>query len=1405
MARKSRVPVKFPLFLIIIFIALAVGIGITGRLYYEEQKNEIRKEKQDALAAIADLKIRELARWRHERMEDAASLMENPLLAAQVEKWFMQDAGAGFRLEALGWLESIEGHSDYDAVLLADSDGVVRFSVPEGQSIDEDARAAMTEAVRLGKPRLVDFHMIEGVGHAHLGLVVPIPGPSGAGATPNALIVLRIDPHRFLYPVIRSWPMPSRTAESLLVRREGEEVVYLSELRHREAGPLSVRVPASDHRLTAAAEWGSPGVVEGIDYRGVPVLAAIREIEDSPWTLIAKVDKEEIFAPLGEDAGLVGVFAGAWILVAAVVLALIWSRRTARDYRDRYELERERLEVTQRYRYLSRYANDIIILSDRNWNIVEANDRAVASYGYSLEELLSMNLGDLQLGGSREELAAQMNKVAMANGLVYEAVHRRKDGTIFPVEVSSRLVQVGDELVYWATVRDVTERRQAEEKIIYLNRLYALLSQINLAIVREKDMDRLFAEVCRIAVEHGKFSLAWIGLVDREKGMVRPVHSSGEAAGYLTGLRIFLDREPEMYGPTATCVREVRCFVSNDIKHDPVMRPWRDKALAHGFRSSAAIPIQVRGTVIGALNIYSAEPHFFDEEEFKLIEEIGVDLSFALGAMEQERQRKRAEERLRESEDRYRAIFENTGTATVILEDTVILLANRRFEILSGYSREEVEGKINWAEFVAGGDLERMQEYHRLRQIASSLAPEQYEFKFVDRHGNLRDVNVTVGLIPGTGRSVASLIDITERKMTERALKESEEKFSKAFLLTPHIIAVSSEDESRYVEVNETFCKTFGYGHDEVIGKTSFELDIWDDPQDRWRMIQALSDTGSVRNMEIKFRKKSGETFIGLISSDIVTFKGERCLLSVTTDITELRLARDALVMSEKRYRELVQSANSIILRMDTKGRVTFLNEFAQTFYGYSDDEILGKNILDAIVPEKDSLGRDLTLMIRDILRDPDRFPNNEYENIRKNGERVWVAWANKGIYDQDGRLVEILSIGNDITHQKLLEEQYRQAQKMEAIGLLAGGVAHDFNNLLGVIMGYSELCLTTIHKESPLYDNIEHIKNAGLRAATLVRQLLAFSRKQILDPRVMNLNTIISETEKMLRRLIGEDIQLESTLEPDLWPVRIDPSQLEQVILNLAVNARDAMPDGGRLTIRTANVTLDDSFAREQVEAVAGPYVLLEVADNGAGIDKDTLRRIFEPFFTTKEKGRGTGLGLATVYGIIKQSSGHISVRSRPRCGTTFSIYLPRVEEVAEAERYPSAGADAYPRGSETILLVEDEALLKTMIGQTLRRHGYTVLEAADGESALKVTAGHAGPIHLLVTDVVMPGMNGHQLAQKLAASRPETTVLYMTGYADDPTVRRELSDATRAILQKPFTSEVLMQRIRGLLDGTE
>ena len=506
--------------------------------------------------------------------------------------------------------------------------------------------------------------------------------------------------------------------------------------------------------------------------------------------------------------------------------------------------------------------------------------------------------------------------------------------------------------------------------------------------------------------------------------------------------------------------------------------------------------------------------------------------------------------------------------------------------------------------------------------------------------------------------------------------------------------------------------------------------------------------------------------------------------------------AENKVRQSEQRFHELFENAKDILFTVDLEGNVTSLNKSAEEVMGWSRSEALQLNIKALVAPEHFNL---CSQMMQRILNE-EPLQHFEISMLRKDGRKVLLQTSARLIYS-NGQKEGVQGIARDITERRHLENMVQQSQKLEAIGRLSGGLAHDFNNLLCVISGHTELLTEQMQPEHPALRNLTQIKKAVDSASSLTRQLLAFSRKQVFHPRILDLNAIVIETEKLLGRLIGEHIEFFSALHPALGHVRVDPVQVEQVLVNLVLNARDAMPQGGKLTIETKNVELEASSRSYRAVVPPGKYVVLSVTDNGCGMDEDTQNRIFEPFYTTKELGKGTGLGLATVYGIIKQSGGFIWVYSEPGQGTCFKVYLPRIDKPTTPP--PSLNTPAELRkGTETILLVENAEPLRTLAKEFLKGGGYAVLDAENGKEALQIANSFGGTIHLLLTDVIMPGMGGKQLAMHLSGLRPSTKILYMSGYPNDGIVQSGILATGVVLLEKPFTREILLRRVRQVLD---
>lgn len=649
-------------------------------------------------------------------------------------------------------------------------------------------------------------------------------------------------------------------------------------------------------------------------------------------------------------------------------------------------------------------------------------------------------------------------------------------------------------------------------------------------------------------------------------------------------------------------------------------------------------------------------------------------------------ERSQVEEKLRVEKDRVQQYLDIAGVMIIVInrEQKVLLINKKGCEIL-GYAEEEIIGK-NWFDnFLPQDQGEQVKKVFDSLMSGNVEAFNFYENEVTTKSGQRRAVAWYNFLITDEYGNIAGTIssgeDITDRKRAEKALQDSEEKFSRAFKTAPYAITITGIDDGRFLEVNDAFAQISGYTRQEALTNSSIGLEIWVNPGDRQRVIEDLKAGHAVMAREYPFRTKNGEIITGLFSAQTITFNNGFFILSSINDITERK------IMEEERRR---------------------------------------------------------------------------------------------------------------------LEEQLRQSQKLESIGTLAGGVAHDFNNILSAIIGYTELTLDDLPKESSVRDNLDQVLKSSWRARNLVSQLLAFSRKQVLEMKTFTFNDLIKQNQSMLTRIIGEDIELNIHLAADAGFIRADFNQIEQVLLNLVANARDAMPDGGKLTMETKNVYLDTEYTTKHTEVEPGSYVMLAVSDNGQGIDRQNIEKIFEPFFTTKETGKGTGMGLATVHGIVKQHGGTIYVYSELGHGTTFKVYLPRVEHKPELIIEREEISDLVG-GTETILVVEDEDVVREFVVKTLEKLGYDVLKAENGPDALSLMREGDCSVDLLLTDVIMPRMNGKEVFERLSKDNPSLKVLYISGYTDNVIAHHGVLDEGVAFLQKPLSISALANKIRQVLGATK
>lgn len=804
---------------------------------------------------------------------------------------------------------------------------------------------------------------------------------------------------------------------------------------------------------------------------------------------------------------------------------------------------------------------------------------------------------------------------------------------------------------------------------------------------------------------------------------------------------------------------------------------------AKPWSSWIGVPLKSAARTTGVLALHAHDERVsFDEHDLAFLSLAADQISIAIA-------RGRSEMALLESEKRYRMLFDHAPDGIIMADPAGrILDINTSLCQFLGYSRGELLSMAA-AEMVAPEEVGKIA--LALGEIA--VSPEHHrEWKFRRKDGSIAFADVGATRMPD-GNVLAIIRDISERKEAERERSElhteiagQSERLNNIISHIPGIVwetTIQPDGKEMMSFVSEHITEMLGYTVDEW-------LSIFNShprPGASYNAANMRAGAGPERNRlrQTRLTAKDGrEVWVEERSEWITNSSGERAgTRGVMIDITERKRSEVALIESEKRYRDMVENAIDIIYSHDLEGNYLAANAAAERITGYTHTEIMTMNVGQVVAPE--FLERSRKMIAEKLEAGSDTA--YEIEVLAKGGRRVALEVSTR-LEFLDGKPVAVHGIARDITERKLLAEELRQSQKLEAIGLLAGGISHDFNNLLTAIQGYSEITLARMDADDPLRANIEQIKETGERASALTHQLLAFSRKQVLKPIVHNLNSVIRDLDKMLRRIVRENIEFEIDLDERLSNIEADPGQLEQVIVNLAVNAQDAMPTGGKLRIKTENI--------------AGPprRVKMTVSDSGEGIDQQVLERIFEPFFTTKESGKGSGLGLSTVHGIVKQSGGDISVASAKGQGATFEIILPAVDS-ADAVCAKNCRPAVDLCGSETVLLVEDDDAVRRLVRDILLQRGYDVLEAASGDAALEICDRHAGPIDLLLTDLVMPRMSGIELTSRVVHVHPEAKPLVMTGYAgalpmDDPSL-----GFPAPYIEKPFTPDLLAQKVREVL----
>ncbi|MBP3956165.1 PAS domain S-box protein [Gemmata sp. G18] len=1026
----------------------------------------------------------------------------------------------------------------------------------------------------------------------------------------------------------------------------------------------------------------------------------------------------------------------------------------------RLRSERELWKQREKLRVTLDSIGDAVVVTDTRGRVTMLNPVAEHLTGWTSKGATDVPLEDVfQIINQRtrepvDNPVARVLKEGVVVGLANHTVLVARDGTERPIDDSAAPIRAADGSTIGVVLifRDVTERYAAEG-----------------ALQRERALLRTLIDALPIAIwtkdADGRFVVS-------NRAHVELVRAECESA--VTGKTGFDFHPPDLaqeyHDDDLRVLRDGETiFNKEELVRDPAGRERWHLVIKTPLRDPG-------GEIVGL---------------------VGVSRNI--------QQIKETESALRASEAMLRGAFEDSNVPMVITSlDHRFLRVNAAFARLFGYSQAEMLD-LTTADVTYPDDL--AESYARRDVLLGGASHFVQQKRYVHRAGHILWGITSVSLVRDpSGRPtlyVGQVQDVTARKLAEEELRESETRF-RAFFDATTAGMVELTPDARILGANGAFCRMIGYTENELRAMTVADVLF---PEDLGEVLRQYGRIERAENASYeadrRYRRKDGSTLwtrVSVVAAHDALGRPIRAS-AVVIDISDRRAAEESLRVSEERFRLVVDGVRDYaVFMLDPVGRVLTWNAGAERIFGYAAPEIVGEHYSAFYRSEDLDAGRAEEELRLAVLRG--RFEDEAWQ-LRKDGTRFWGGVVITVLRDAAGTLRGFTKVVRDLTERRRLEDQFRQAQKMEAIGRLAGGVAHDFNNLLTVINVSGQLLLEQLPVRDPGRRLVKEIAAAGERATGLTAKLLAFSRKAIVEPRVLDLNEVVSQSEMLLHRILGEDVRLATALDPNLRPVKVDPTHAEQIVINLAVNARDAMPRGGQLTIETRNLTLREEDAVVYPELACGRYVLMAVSDTGVGMSDEVKARIFEPFFTTKEIGKGTGLGLAMVYGAVKTHRGHIAVYSEVGVGTTFKILLPVTDEAKPGPR--SGEIRTVSRGTETILLVEDEDTVRRLARLALEMHGYTILEANGGADALRLSVEHSGPIHMLVSDVVMPVMGGREVAETLRSQRPGVKVLFVSGYTDDAIVRHGIVEATDAFLQKPFTPTSLARKVRAVLDGAE
>jgi PAS domain S-box-containing protein len=1361
---------------VVVALAFAV-IAAASFVWLRREQVNAREVMAGQLKMIADSKVQEINAWLGERRADAIQLGGAPSLGR------LAAGDESVRDDAAQWLRRIVQAYRYYSASVLDLEGRTIFATREGERINLHEQGVLLERVRhVGAPLFGPLHRpANGSPQMDLATVLRDANSRAVG-----FVVLRINPQVHLYPLLASWPLNNLPGEAVLVRRDGEFVQYLSPVGGRVEDALRMRAPLSDPRLMAArALRGETGFIEGASYIGRPSAASSVWVPGTDWLLGVRVDLSAAYAGTKQSALLVGLGLSMSFLGLCLAGMVHWRRRVHTFWAQQAGLEREHRRATERLSHVMRAAGDAILLLDGKGRVIEANEAAARIYLYPLETMVGQ-IADKLCGGVIAALGAQ----ADAGPVVRLVASERSDGTSFLAEMAVQSVQIDGVEYRLVTVRDVTEREAQAEQLRRVTRLYSALSQVNETIAREREPAAMLGEVARILTDTGGFRCVWIGRHDAaNRRIVRE-----EAAGQVT--EFFRNLEVSVADPTSSLFTIDRAFntgapcVVQDFFGAHELAIGSKAAAEAGVRSAATLPLRQGGKLWGVLAVYAEQAGMFGVEEVALLEKVAADVSFALETSAAEEERKLL------------AAAINSSNTSVVITDASgrITWVNPSFTTMTGYTAEEAIGRN--PRLLKSG--QQPPEFYE--QMWSQLANGRgWRGRFINRRkdGTLFTEDAAIAPVFGAdGRVthyVAMKIDISAQLQAEAEAGDQRQRLQTLLEVTTESVAFADPQTGEFVEFNTRAHEALGYTREEFSRMNIGMIDAAQSPEDIRRHV-GLMLRPQGHSVETRHRTKSGELRDVIVRARPVQLLGRTLLSASWADITEARERERQVQAANIRLEEAQRMAHLGSWETDMRTKRSRWSKECFRIAGIEPQpEVDLQRFFDFVHPDdRERVKTDYWQSVKQR----GAFAC-DYRLVTKQGTIRFVQLRGEHEFDANGELLRSMGTLQDMTEKKQLQDELMRAQRLESIGMLAAGIAHDLNNVLAPILMAAPILRMRSPGDEKNRSLLRTLEKSAERGAGLVKQILSFAHGLSGQLQIVQAKHILRDIASVARETFPKLIEVREEVPADLWPITGHPSQVHQIVLNLAVNARDAMPTGGVLTIKGENVTLSDAAAAAIPGAKAGEWLVLHVEDTGTGIPAEVLERMWEAFYTTKGPGRGTGLGLATVRRIVEDHRGFIEVRTVVGHGTTFRIYLPIDRSAAKAEA--AEETQAFFGHEELILMVDDEETIREMAKIVLTDHNYRVITARDGAEAVALYSKHAQEISLVITDLDMPNLDGGGLARVIRHLNPNVRIIAISGLeSSSATTKVRPEEFATAFLPKPFKHENLLNLVHHVLNGS-